>query len=57
MRKYANIPMSLADSCLLRMTELLPNSQLLTLDKDFYIYRKYGKEAVPVIMPDKINGL
>ncbi len=57
MRKYANVPMSLADGCLLRMTELLPNSQLLTLDRDFYIYRKYGKEAVPVIMPDKIKGL
>ncbi len=57
MRKYANVPMSLADACLLRMTELLPDSQLLTLDRDFYIYRKYGKEAVPVIMPDKIKRL
>ncbi|MCK5878110.1 MAG: hypothetical protein KAG43_10780 [Candidatus Marithrix sp.] len=57
MQKYANVPMSLADGCLLRMTELLPNSQLLTLDRDFYIYRKYGKEAVPVIMPDKIKDL
>jgi predicted nucleic acid-binding protein len=53
MRKYADIPMSLADGCRLRMTELLPNSQLLTLDEDFSIYRKNGKEAVPVIMPDK----
>ena len=57
MRKYANIPMSLADGCLLRMTELLPNSQLLTLDGDFSIYRKYGKEAVQVIMPDKMKSV
>ncbi len=51
MKKYHNIPMSLADACLLRMTELLPNSKLLTLDSDFSIYRKNGKEAVPIISP------
>nr|VFK56127.1 MAG: hypothetical protein BECKTC1821F_GA0114240_100922 [Candidatus Kentron sp. TC] len=53
MRKYANVPISLADSCLLRMTELLPESHLLTLDSDFSIYRKHGREPVPVIMPEK----
>jgi len=53
MRKYANISMSLADGCLLRMTELLPESLLLILDGDFFIYRKFGKKAVPVIMPEK----
>jgi len=45
--------MSLADGCLLRMTELLPESLLLTLDGDFSIYRRFGKKAVPVIMPEK----
>ena len=53
MRKYADIPMSLADGSLLRMAELLPESQLLTLDGDFSIYRKNGKEPVAVIMPDR----
>lgn len=51
MRKYVDVPMSLADACLLRMTELLPNSQLLTLDGDFSIYRKNRKEPVLVILP------
>ena len=51
MAKYTNIPMSLADACLLRMTELLPNSQLLTFDSDFSIYRRYGKETVNIIIP------
>jgi predicted nucleic acid-binding protein len=51
MSKYANIPMSLADASLLRMTELLPNSQLLTFDSDFSIYRRYGKETVNTIAP------
>lgn len=53
MRKYADIPMSLADACLLRMTELLPNSALLTLDGDFSIYRKSGKQPVELIIPEE----
>nr|VFK28839.1 MAG: Predicted nucleic acid-binding protein, contains PIN domain [Candidatus Kentron sp. MB]VFK74118.1 MAG: Predicted nucleic acid-binding protein, contains PIN domain [Candidatus Kentron sp. MB] len=53
MRKYANVPISLADSYLLRMTELLPESRLLTLDSDFSIYRKHGREPVPVVMPEE----
>nr|VFJ72985.1 MAG: hypothetical protein BECKFM1743A_GA0114220_106805 [Candidatus Kentron sp. FM]VFJ72995.1 MAG: hypothetical protein BECKFM1743C_GA0114222_106915 [Candidatus Kentron sp. FM]VFK20449.1 MAG: hypothetical protein BECKFM1743B_GA0114221_106974 [Candidatus Kentron sp. FM] len=46
---FGNAP---ADSCLLRMTELLPESHLLTLDSDFSIYRKHGREPVPVVMPE-----
>jgi len=53
MRKYADIPMSLADACQLRMTELLPDSTLLTLDGDFSIYRKFGKQAVELIIPEE----
>ncbi|WP_353572776.1 PIN domain-containing protein [Candidatus Albibeggiatoa sp. nov. BB20] len=51
LNKYTNIPMSLADACLLRMTELLPNSPLLTFDSDFSIYRKHGKETINTITP------
>ena len=53
MRKYASVPISLADSCLLRMTELLPENCLLTLDSDFSIYRRHDREPVPVVMPEK----
>jgi predicted nucleic acid-binding protein len=31
--------MSFADACLVRMTELIESSSVLTLDSDFYIYR------------------
>jgi predicted nucleic acid-binding protein len=51
MTKYATVPMSLADACLVRMTELAPRSTVLTLDNDFHIYRRNGRHVVPVITP------
>ena len=53
-RKYANVPMSLADACLVRMAELSAQSVVLTLDRDFRLYRKSGRQVVPVIMPDSL---
>jgi len=52
MAKYANVPMSLADACLVRMTELDARSTVLTLDEDFRVYRRNGRQIVPVILPD-----
>lgn len=51
MRKFQNIPMSLADASLVRMTELHPKSEILTLDSDFRIYRTLDRRMVPVLMP------
>ena len=51
MRKYADLPMSLADACLVRMTEALSDPVLLTTDTDFRIYRRHGRQSVPLIMP------
>lgn len=50
--KYQSLPMSMADACLVRMSELSPNSQLFTLDTDFRIYRKQGRHVIPLISPD-----
>ena len=52
MEKYADIPMSFADACLVRMTEILPDPMLLTTDSDFRIYRRLGRKAVPYLMPE-----
>ncbi len=49
--RYANLPASLADACLVRMAELHARSRLLTLDSDFKIYRMHGRKVIPVIMP------
>jgi predicted nucleic acid-binding protein len=51
MRKYAQVPMSLADACLVRMTETIGGVQLLTTDADFRIYRRHGRQAIPCVMP------
>jgi len=52
-RRYENIPMSLADACLIRMAELMPESVILTLDNDFHVYRKHGRQAIPLLLPPK----
>ena len=52
MVKYADMPMSFADACLVRMTELLTDPVLLTLDAHFRIYRRDRNKAIPCIMPD-----
>jgi predicted nucleic acid-binding protein len=51
MKRYKSIPMSLADACLVRMAELMPNSSILTLDSDFRIYRKERNQMIDVVMP------
>ena len=51
MDKYANVPMSLADACLVRMTEILPEPVILTTDADFRIYRRHSRQVVPCLMP------
>lgn len=49
--RYANVPMSLADACLVRMAELYPESTVLTLDSDFRIYRKHRNQEIFIVMP------
>jgi predicted nucleic acid-binding protein len=52
MKKYKNVPMSLADACLVRMCELTENSVVFTVDSDFHIYRKNGKRKIDLIIPE-----
>ncbi len=51
MEKYADVPMSLADACLVRMSELYDDCTLATCDGDFCIYRRNGRRRIPVAMP------
>jgi uncharacterized protein len=51
LHKYADVPMSLADACLVRMTEPLPDPINLTTDSDFRIYRRHSRQMVPCRMP------
>lgn len=51
LEKYAEVPMSFADACLVRMTETLNDPILLTTDSDFRIYRRHGRQIVPCVLP------
>jgi predicted nucleic acid-binding protein len=51
-RRYDDVPMSLADACLVRMAEQWDDATVLTTDGDFRVYRRNGRHTVPVIMPD-----
>jgi len=51
MHKYADVPMSLADACLVRMTETLADPIILTTDADFRIYRRHSRHVVPCVTP------
>jgi uncharacterized protein len=55
MDKYADVPMSFADACLVRMTETLPDPVVLTLDADFGVYRRHGRQVVPFVSPEHPN--
>lgn len=52
MRRYRNRPMSLADACLVRLSEIHGAAEVLTLDSDFRIYRRHGNKVIPVRMPN-----
>lgn len=53
MRRFGNVPMSLADACLVRMTEIEPQSVIVTLDSDFRVYRRNRRHVIPTIMPPR----
>jgi hypothetical protein len=51
LRRYGNIPMSLADACLVRMAEMQARRSVLTLDADFRIYRMHTRQTIPTLLP------
>lgn len=51
MKKYSDVPMSLADACLVRMSEIAANPIVLTTDTDFRIYRRHSRKSIPSVMP------
>lgn len=55
MNRYRNRPMSLADACLVRLSELEASGEVFTLDSDFRVYRRHGNKVIPILMPDPRN--
>ena len=53
-RSYADVPISLADACLVRMTELHARSRVMTTDSDFRIFRRNRRQIIPLLAPTGI---
>jgi predicted nucleic acid-binding protein len=52
-RKYADLPMDFADACLVYMTEQIKDCKVVTIDRaDFGVYRRHGREPIPLLLPD-----
>lgn len=51
MEKYETLPTSLADSTLVVLADLHPQSSVLTLDSDFLVYRLSSGRAIEVLLP------
>ncbi len=52
LKKYADRDMDLADACIVRMTELVRECRVVTLDRDdFSVYRRNGRDLIPLIAP------
>jgi predicted nucleic acid-binding protein len=50
-KRYENVPASLADAALIRLTEINDSPLLLTTDSDFHIYRRHGRQTIPLLSP------
>jgi len=52
-KKYADQPMDFADACLVYMSEQTKDCKIVTIDRsDFTVYRRHGREAIPLMLPD-----
>lgn len=52
LRKYADRQMDLADACIVRMSELMRDSRVVTVDRaGFSVYRRNGRDLIPLIAP------
>jgi predicted nucleic acid-binding protein len=52
LKKYRDRRMDLADACVVRMSELMRDCRVITLDrKDFAVYRRSGRDLIPLIAP------
>jgi uncharacterized protein len=52
MRRYADLSMDLADACLVRLAEQNQDCRVLTTDSDFRIYRRFGRQTIPLVIPN-----
>jgi predicted nucleic acid-binding protein len=52
LKKYARVPMDLADACLVDLADELGTGDILTLDSDFHVYRWGRNRAFHVLVEE-----
>jgi predicted nucleic acid-binding protein len=53
MAKYDDVPMDLADACLVRMAEIHAEPMVVTVDAEFRdVYRRHGRKVIPALLPN-----
>ena len=55
MQTYRDVPMSMADASLVKISEIIPSSSIVTLDSDFLIYRRHRNKSIPTLMPPRLR--
>lgn len=48
---YNTVPMSFADACLVRLSELERDCLVFTTDRDFLTYKRNRRQPIPLISP------
>ncbi len=57
LKKYRDREMDLADACIVRMSEVKRDCRVVTLDRaDFTVYRRNGRDMIPLIVPPVLFG-
>jgi len=51
--RYKDRKPDLADLCLIRMSEVYPKHNVITVDADFRVYRRNKREIIPLISPPR----
>ena len=50
MEKYRDVPIDLADACLVQLAADLDTGQILTLDSDFQVYHWKGRRVFELMI-------
>jgi predicted nucleic acid-binding protein len=51
LERYSSVPMSFADACLVRISEIERDCLVFTTDRDFLTYKRNRRQSIPLISP------
>jgi predicted nucleic acid-binding protein len=54
LRRCRDVPMDLADACLVRLSEPYRDCYVVTTNSDFRPYRRLGRQVIPLVFPTRL---